>query len=187
MAGPPSRAGRFISPGCFSTLGTPLVAGRISLGPISTMCATSRLVSENLARELWGSPAAALGKRIRDGTGRVGNEMVGVAGDVYDDGAHQTAPATSIGGRGCTRFSGLYQYSAHGQRRHSQRTRRHREFAHDRCAKPCGRSTPSLPLAQVRTLGEVYDQSMAQTSFTLVMLAIAGAMALLLGISASTA
>ena len=40
----------------------------------------------------------------------------------------------------------------------------------------------NLPLAQVRTLGEVYDQSMARTSFTLVMLAIAGAMALLLGV-----
>ena len=34
----------------------------------------------------------------------------------------------------------------------------------------------------MRTLGEIYDESMARTSFTLVMLAIAGAMALLLGI-----
>ena len=32
----------------------------------------------------------------------------------------------------------------------------------------------TLPLAQVRTLDEVYGQSMARTSFTLVMLAIAG-------------
>jgi ABC-type antimicrobial peptide transport system permease subunit len=41
---------------------------------------------------------------------------------------------------------------------------------------------PNLPLAQVRTLDALLDQSMARTSFTLVMLAIAGAMALLLGI-----
>jgi ABC-type antimicrobial peptide transport system permease subunit len=40
----------------------------------------------------------------------------------------------------------------------------------------------SLPLAQVRTLGDVYDQSMARTSFTLVMLTIAGTMALLLAV-----
>jgi ABC-type antimicrobial peptide transport system permease subunit len=40
-----------------------------------------------------------------------------------------------------------------------------------------------LPLAQVRTLDEIFDQSMARTSFTLVMLAIAGAMALLLGVT----
>jgi len=40
----------------------------------------------------------------------------------------------------------------------------------------------SLPLALVRTLQEVYEQSMARTTFALVMLAIAGAMALLLGL-----
>lgn len=38
------------------------------------------------------------------------------------------------------------------------------------------------PLASVRTMQEVYDKSVARTSFTLVMLGIAGAMALALGI-----
>jgi len=42
---------------------------------------------------------------------------------------------------------------------------------------------PNLPLASVRTLAEVVSASMARTSFTLVMLAIAGAMALLLGVA----
>jgi hypothetical protein len=42
---------------------------------------------------------------------------------------------------------------------------------------------PNLPLAGVRTLEEVVRASMARTSFTLVMLAIAGAMALLLGVA----
>ena len=42
---------------------------------------------------------------------------------------------------------------------------------------------PDLPLAAVRTLREVYDASLARTSFTLVMLAIAGGMALLLGVA----
>jgi ABC-type antimicrobial peptide transport system permease subunit len=41
---------------------------------------------------------------------------------------------------------------------------------------------PNLPLAQVRTLQDVYEGSMGRTSFTLVMLGVAGAMALLLGI-----
>jgi ABC-type antimicrobial peptide transport system permease subunit len=40
----------------------------------------------------------------------------------------------------------------------------------------------NLPLASVRTMQEVYDQSVARTSFTLVMLGIAGTMALALGI-----
>ncbi len=40
----------------------------------------------------------------------------------------------------------------------------------------------SLPVASTRTMQDIYDQSMTRTSFTLVMLGIAGAMALLLGI-----
>jgi len=40
----------------------------------------------------------------------------------------------------------------------------------------------SLPVASVRTMQEIYDRSLARTSFTLVMLGIAGAMALVLGI-----
>jgi ABC-type antimicrobial peptide transport system permease subunit len=40
----------------------------------------------------------------------------------------------------------------------------------------------NLPVFLVRTLQDVYDQSLARTSFTLVMLAIAGSMALVLGI-----
>ena len=41
---------------------------------------------------------------------------------------------------------------------------------------------PEVPLANVTTLGELYTKSMARTSFTLVMLCVAGGMALLLGI-----
>jgi ABC-type antimicrobial peptide transport system permease subunit len=40
----------------------------------------------------------------------------------------------------------------------------------------------SLPLASVRTMQEIYEESLAPTSFTLVMLGIAGAMALMLGL-----
>jgi predicted lysophospholipase L1 biosynthesis ABC-type transport system permease subunit len=39
-----------------------------------------------------------------------------------------------------------------------------------------------VPLADVSTLGTLYTKSMARTSFTLVMLCVAGSMALLLGI-----
>jgi ABC-type antimicrobial peptide transport system permease subunit len=41
---------------------------------------------------------------------------------------------------------------------------------------------PELPLARVETLEQIYRASMARSAFTLVMLAIAAAMALLLGI-----
>jgi len=39
-----------------------------------------------------------------------------------------------------------------------------------------------LPVADVRTIGDIYSQSMARTSFTLVLLLLAGVMALLLGV-----
>ena len=42
---------------------------------------------------------------------------------------------------------------------------------------------PNLPLATVRTMREIYDKSLGRTSFALVMLGIAGAMALLLGVA----
>jgi ABC-type antimicrobial peptide transport system permease subunit len=41
---------------------------------------------------------------------------------------------------------------------------------------------PTLPLANVQTLGDIYDRSMARTSLTLVLLGITAAMALLLGL-----
>jgi ABC-type antimicrobial peptide transport system permease subunit len=41
---------------------------------------------------------------------------------------------------------------------------------------------PNVPLANAHTLGYFYTRSMARTSFTLVMLGVAGGMALLLGI-----
>jgi ABC-type antimicrobial peptide transport system permease subunit len=40
----------------------------------------------------------------------------------------------------------------------------------------------NVPLAEVHTLGHYYTRSMARTSFTLIMLGVAGGMALLLGI-----
>jgi ABC-type antimicrobial peptide transport system permease subunit len=40
----------------------------------------------------------------------------------------------------------------------------------------------NLPLASIRTMQDIYSQSLARTSFTLVMVAIAGTMALVLGI-----
>ena len=50
------------------------------------------VVSENMAREMWGEPAAALGKRIKAAPVDAWREIVGVVGDVYDNGVHQKAP-----------------------------------------------------------------------------------------------
>jgi putative ABC transport system permease protein len=170
----------------FQTLGTPLVAGRDFTWTDLYDMRDVAIVSENLARELWGSPEAALGRRVREYyvAGSSWREVVGVAGDVYDDGADRRPPATIYWpAQPHEQFLGMSGYQA---RRVSVAIRTDRagtESLLNQVREAVWSVSATLPLAQVRTLNEVYDQSMARTSFTLVMLAIAGTMALLLGVS----
>jgi len=50
------------------------------------------LVSENFAREYWGSSANALGKHVRVSTKDDWREIVGVVGNMHDDGMNKDAP-----------------------------------------------------------------------------------------------
>ena len=52
------------------------------------------LISENLARELWGSPSAAVGKRFRRYIGFPWQEVIGVVQDVRENGLQEPAPLT---------------------------------------------------------------------------------------------
>ena len=183
---PPNWHVKIISPGMFHTLGTPLVAGRDFTWTDLYDLRHVAIVSENLARQLWGSPAAALGKRVREyyAPKSPWREIVGVAGDAYDDGADQPPPETIYWP--AQPLEELLSVSGYQSRRVSVVIRTDRagtESLLTQVREAVGTVNANLPLAQVRTLDEVYGQSMARTSFTLVMLAIAGAMALLLGVS----
>ena len=184
---PPNRQLKIISPGMFHTLGTPIVAGRdftwIDVYDLRYVA----IVSENLARELWGSPEAALGKRVREyyNTKSPWREIVGIADDVYDDGADQPPPAT-IYWPAQPLDQLLSMSTGYQSRRVTVTIRTERagtESLLNQVREAVWSVSPTLPLAQVRTLDEVFDRSIARTSFTLVMLAIAAAMALLLGVS----
>jgi predicted lysophospholipase L1 biosynthesis ABC-type transport system permease subunit len=138
------------------------------------------IVSENLARAMWGSPAAALGQRVREYYAPKSpfREIVGVVGDVRDDGAARPAPETihwpaqPIPGYPARRVSMMIR---------SERAGTASLLAEMRDAvRSLG---ADLALADVQTLDLVYGRSLSRTTFTLVMLAIAGAMAMLLGIS----
>ena len=50
------------------------------------------LVSENLSREVWRDPAAALGKRLREAPQSEWREVVGVVADERHDGLNHKAP-----------------------------------------------------------------------------------------------
>jgi predicted permease len=184
---PPLRRSKYVSPGLFTTLGTPLLAGRDFTWTDIHDKRQVAVVSENMAREMWGAPSNALGRRIR--VGRVGawNEIVGVVGDVYDSGVHQKAPTIVYWRAGVQRGvqTGPGVFTTFVPRAVTFAIRSERAGSDDlamRIGKSVWAVNPNLPLARVQTLAEVYRQSMSRTSFTLVMLALAGFMALTLGI-----
>ena len=178
---PPSRRINRVSPGLLQTLGTPLLAGRdFDWQEISNQRNVA-MVSEGFARETWNTVEGAVGKRIRIGTDGPFQGVIGVVADVYDDGAHQPAPASvywparpHVG----SSWGGVSRSVAFALRTDRTGT----ESLLREIRQAVSEVTPDLPLAQVRTLADVQQASMARTSFSLVLLGIAGAMALLLSI-----
>jgi putative ABC transport system permease protein len=179
---PPLRSFRYVTPGFFKTDGTALIAGRDYTWTDLYDKRHVGIVSENLARELWGSPANALGKQVRTGLKDDWREIVGVVADVYDRGVDQKAPPTAYWPAMMDNFE-LNPVLVTRSAVFIIRTSRAGTQSFIEAAKQAIWSVdPNAPVFLVRTLREVYDQSMARTSFTLVLLAIAGFMALVLGV-----
>jgi predicted permease len=181
---PPMRVFKFVSPGLFQTTGTPLLAGRDFTWTDLYDRRMVIIVSEKLARELWNSPSAAIGKRISDSLpASPWREVVGVVGDVRDNGVQELSPAIVY----WPSFrEGVYttkQLQVTRTVTFAIRTdRAGTEGFLNQASHAVWSVNPSLPLASVQTLQHVYDKSLARTSFALVMLGIASAMALVLGI-----
>jgi predicted permease len=178
---PVLRRFKFVSPGYFQTLGIRLIAGRDYTWSDIYQRIPIAIVSENLARDFWGDPNNALGKRIRVSSKDDWREIVGVAGNIHDDGINQPATATAFWPMYLKNFEG----SAVQISRTAEYVMRTPQAGSENLMKEVRQAVWSvdanLPLASVRTVASYYAESMARTSFTLVMLAIAGAMALLLG------
>jgi putative ABC transport system permease protein len=184
---PPLRRSKSVSPGFFRTLGTPLLAGRDFTWTDIYDNRQVAVISENLAREMWGAPSDALGKRIRVGGVGAWHEIIGVVGDVYDSGVDQKAPTIVYWRAGVQRGVqiGPGIFTTFVPRAVTFAIRSGRAGTDElamRISKAVWAVNANLPLARVQTLAEVYSQSMSRTSFTLLMLALAGSMALALGI-----
>jgi predicted permease len=181
---PPIRLFKFVSPGLLKTMGNAVVAGRDFTWEDAYNRRPVAMVSEALAREMWGQPSAAIGKQIRETNNSAWREVVGVVGDERDEGVDKPAPASAYWPVLMSRFEDSDD-SGTSVRRSIAYVIRSRRSGTAGFAEEVSRAVwsidPNLPLANVRTLDEVVARSMARTSFTLVMLAIAGAMALLLG------
>jgi putative ABC transport system permease protein len=183
---PPIRRYKFVSPGYFRSMGTRLIAGRdITWSDIDER-ATVVVISANLARELWGAPAAAIGKRIREAFGGsatpVWREVIGVAEDVHEDGPAQKAPALVYWPVLMADFLGNATYGTRAIAFVIRSQRAGSESLLSEVRQAVWSVNPSLPVFLVSTMKELADRSLAQTSFALVMLAIASAMALGLGL-----
>jgi putative ABC transport system permease protein len=182
---PPNRDVKHVSPGLFAALGTRLLAGRYFNWEDLSKRREVAIVSESMARENWGQPNRAIGKRLRPGAlGDSWLEVVGVVEDVHDDGVQQQAPPIVY-----------FRTGVHDPERPDRppsvrrgltlairSSRADTQSFLREVAAAIHSVNPSLPLAQVRTLNDVYRRSMARTSFTLILLGIAGTMALALAI-----
>ena len=179
---PPIRRFIFISPNYFSTMGTPLITGRDLTWAETYEKRPVALVSENFAREYWGSPENALGKRIRVGNTDDWREIIGVAKDVFYDGVSQKAPATVYWPIWVANFEGQKDSVRRGISFVARSPRAGSSAFVTQLQQAVWSINGDLPLADPGTAGELYTKSMARTSFTLIMLCVAGSMALLLGI-----
>jgi predicted permease len=179
---PPVRRFKFISPGFFATLGTPLVAGRDLTWTDTYQKLPVAIISENFAREYWHDARNALGKRIRVGTTDDWREIIGVAGDIHDDGVNKPAPTSVYWPIMMDRFEGEKETLRRGIAFAIRSPRAGSQAFVNEVRQAVWSADSNVPLAEVHTLGHYYTRSMARTSFTLIMLGVAGGMALLLGI-----
>ncbi len=169
---PPLRRFVTAAPGAFHTLGTPVVAGREYDWTDIHEKRQVAIVSDGLARELWGTAASAIGKRIRSTPNDQWSEIVGVVADVRQDGVDRPAPTTVYWP---LRNQGSMAFLLRSPRAGSE------SLASD-IRRAVSATGAGIPVTQLQTMAEIYDRSMARTAFTLTLLAISGGMALLLAV-----
>ncbi len=179
---PALRRFKFVVPGAFATLGIPMIAGRDYTWDDLYQYHPVAIIAENTARDLFQDPQAAIGKRIRVGTTDDWREVIGVVGNVYDDGLNEKAPTSVYWPMIMKKFEGQDKVL----RRYVGIIIRNPHAGSENLMKDVRAAVwsvnPNLPLADVHTVQYFYDRSLARTQFTLIMIGVAGSMALLLGV-----
>jgi predicted permease len=179
---PPLRRFKFTAQNYFQTMGNPIIAGREMTWADVYSHAPVAIVSENFAREYWKEPAAAIGKRIRQTPSNPWRTIIGVVGNERDNGI--SSPAASIVYWPLI-IDNFWEDKLFAQRNVAFALRTERAESPTllkEIQQAVWSVNGNLPIANVRTLDQIRAESMAQTSFALVMLAIAAAVALLLGV-----
>ena len=179
---PPIRRYKQTDGSYFSTMGMRIVAGRALTWADTYHRLPVVVISETLAREYWKDPGRAIGRRVRNSPENPWRTVVGVVADERDDGLAKPAPATVYWPLIIEKF-----WTQDVQIRRSLafviRSERPKSPTLVRDVQQAVWSVNgSLPVANFRTMTEIMSASMSATSFALVMLGIAGAVALLLGV-----
>lgn len=184
---PPIRRFKWVSEGYFETMGNPVLAGRaITRADIDDLAPVA-VVTENLALDYWSTPAEAVGKRIGsfsgtlDGGEMIWREIVGVVGDVHDDGTSQDAVATVYWPQVMRDMWDSDVFTQRSMAFVLRAAAGDPDTLLPQVREAVWEVNPNLPLARVSTVEEFVQESMARTSFTLIMLAIAAGVALFLG------
>ncbi len=181
-------ATRRAAPGYFETLGIPLLAGRVFEPADHRRQTKVALVSEALADHLWGTDrgSAPLGKRLTSGLAAQDDwyTIVGVVGSVRDDGlAKDLAETIYYPIANPPPVGEDEDRGAYGPRAMSLAVRTGVPPAKLAGAvrSAIWAADPNLPVANVATMAEIVAGNSARTGFTMLLLSIAAAVALLLG------
>jgi putative ABC transport system permease protein len=176
---PPRLANRFATPAYFATLGIPVVEGRL-FGPLDPLHRTTEaMVSRSLAEHFWPGQSA-IGKRLTASSPGMGPwyTVVGVVGDVRDRGLHDE-PVQAVYFP-MLRFADGMEWAPSSFSLVVQGN-----VDPTSLAAPVRSAVkavdPNLPVSRIEPLDEVVARSMARTSFTMLLLVLAAAVALFLG------
>jgi predicted permease len=181
---PPGRRLNFISPGYFETLGTQLVAGRDLTWTDIETGGGGVLISERYARELTAAePAAALGRRLRVPIGQDDwREVIGVVEDVLETGLYEDPPTIVYWPALAKNLFGRAAVGIPAPTLVIRSDRAGNAAFRNEIERAVRSVSAEVAVVVDRTLQDHYAVSLARTSFALVLLGIAGGMALVLGV-----
>jgi predicted permease len=179
----PSRGFKFVSPGYFAAMGTQIIAGRDITWSDIEAGGRVALISEGFARELAAEPAGALGLRIRlPLEADAWREVIGVVQSVHETGLYEEAPSFVYWPARMDRFGNNPVVGTPAAAFVIRSERAGTASLMEEVRQAIRSVNGSIPIAFERTMQDLYSGSLARTSFTLVLLAIAGGMALVLGV-----
>lgn len=179
----PMRFFNYASPNYFHTMGSRMIAGREFTWDDVYNQRPVVVLSDNLARELFGSAQAAIGRQVTYFQPMPWHQVIGVVDDARHNGVDAPAPAIVYWP---TMSANLYgpepldavrgvTFVVRSDRAGSQSLTQEMQQA-------VWQINGELPVSGLRTMQEIESKSLARTSFTLTMLGIAAAMALALGV-----